>query len=96
MSRISFHRGPLGMYAKIRGNIPKYSRLCIFVSRPPWHVCEVLVYSSRPFPGMCAKISHNIAANPWRVCEDQFNWYTSLAVSYHYSSSPEDHIIRFH
>ncbi|KAJ0898827.1 hypothetical protein HanRHA438_Chr08g0361231 [Helianthus annuus] len=41
MFRISFHRGPLGMYAKIRGNIPKYSRLGMFVSRPPWQVCEV-------------------------------------------------------
>ncbi|KAJ0509926.1 hypothetical protein HanIR_Chr11g0534691 [Helianthus annuus] len=70
------------------GKVLKCSRLCIFVSRPPWHVCEVLVYSSRPFQGMCAKFSHNIAANPWRVCEDQFNQYTSLVVFHHYPSSP--------
>ncbi|MFS7932269.1 hypothetical protein Hanom_Chr12g01132081 [Helianthus anomalus] len=36
-----FHRGLPGRCAKILGDVlPKYSRLGLFVSRPPRQVCE--------------------------------------------------------
>ncbi|MFS7899031.1 hypothetical protein Hanom_Chr00s041475g01774541 [Helianthus anomalus] len=59
--RTGFHRGLPGRYAKILGGCS--SRRCAKNSK--------LQFAA--FQRQVCEVSHNIAANPWQVCEDQFN-----------------------